>query len=166
MNMNSSFERYIGVDYSGAETSTSSLKGLRVYVADRLATPQEVLPPPGPRRYWSRRGIAESLVERLAEGPPMTPSHRRAIPSNQAACDEPNHQQQDQSLVLGDIENPAGEDYLGEMGKDGAAVRWCENASNLTRTKWKYVKVPQKDYEALRPSRLDELAALQPVFIF
>jgi hypothetical protein len=25
------FDRYIGIDYSGAETSTASLKGLRVY---------------------------------------------------------------------------------------------------------------------------------------
>jgi len=25
------FERYVGIDYSGAETPTSSLKGLRVY---------------------------------------------------------------------------------------------------------------------------------------
>jgi hypothetical protein len=29
------FERYIGIDYSGAQTPRSSLKGLRVYEADR-----------------------------------------------------------------------------------------------------------------------------------
>jgi hypothetical protein len=29
--MNSAFERYIGIDYSGAQTPASSLKGLRVY---------------------------------------------------------------------------------------------------------------------------------------
>jgi hypothetical protein len=34
--MNPTFERYIGIDYSGAETPESSLKGLRVYAADRL----------------------------------------------------------------------------------------------------------------------------------
>ena len=28
------FNRYIGVDYSGAETPDSSCKGLRVYVAE------------------------------------------------------------------------------------------------------------------------------------
>jgi hypothetical protein len=44
--MNPAFERYIGIDYSGAETPTSSLKGLRVYEADRLTAPQEVQPPP------------------------------------------------------------------------------------------------------------------------
>jgi hypothetical protein len=27
------FERYVGIDYSGAETPTSSLKALRVFVA-------------------------------------------------------------------------------------------------------------------------------------
>jgi hypothetical protein len=37
--MNPSFERYIGIDYFGAETRASSLKDLRVYAADRLTTP-------------------------------------------------------------------------------------------------------------------------------
>ena len=44
------FARYIGIDYSGAETPTSSLKGLRVYLADRTSPPAEVLPPPSPRK--------------------------------------------------------------------------------------------------------------------
>ena len=35
-----------------------------------MNTPQEVLPPPSPRRYWTRRGIAEWLVERLSENQP------------------------------------------------------------------------------------------------
>ena len=66
----SQFERYIGLDYSGAQTPTSSLKGLRVYMADRASLPKEVLPPPSPRKYWTRRGIAEWLVERLREDTP------------------------------------------------------------------------------------------------
>ena len=61
------FERYVGVDYSGALAPTSSLKALRVYVADRVAPPAEVEPPPSPRRYWTRRGIAEWLVKTLSE---------------------------------------------------------------------------------------------------
>jgi len=61
------FERYIGIDYSGAETSTSSLKGLRVYMADRKSRPVEVQPPPSPRKYWTRKGIAEWLIERFSE---------------------------------------------------------------------------------------------------
>lgn len=64
------FERYVGIDYSGAETPTSSLKGLRVYSADRAALPTEQMPPPSPRKYWTRRGMAEWLVERLAEDRP------------------------------------------------------------------------------------------------
>jgi len=66
----SRFERYIGIDYSGAETSRSSLRGLRVYQGDRLTAPQEVQPPPSPRKYWTRRGIAEWLVDRLSENQP------------------------------------------------------------------------------------------------
>ena len=69
-NASPDFARYIGIDYSGAETPTSSLKGLRVYLADRATPPEEVLPPPSPRKYWTRRGIAEWLVERLSEDPP------------------------------------------------------------------------------------------------
>jgi hypothetical protein len=61
------FDRYIGIEYSGAETPTASLKGLRVYVANRRSSPDEVQPPPSPRKYWTRRGIAEWLVERLSK---------------------------------------------------------------------------------------------------
>jgi hypothetical protein len=68
--VNPAFERYIGIDYSGAETPKSSLKGLRVYAADRLTAPHEVEPPPSPRKYWNRKGIAEWLVERLSDGSP------------------------------------------------------------------------------------------------
>jgi hypothetical protein len=66
----SAFARYIGIDYSGAETSSASLKGLRIYLAEGDAPPIEVLPPPSPRKYWSRRGIAEWLVEQLTENTP------------------------------------------------------------------------------------------------
>jgi hypothetical protein len=60
------FQRTIGIDYSGAETPTSSLKRLRVYLAERAASPEEVLPPPSPRKYWTRRGIAEWLLRHRA----------------------------------------------------------------------------------------------------
>ena len=59
------FQRYIGIDYSGAETPTSSLSGLRVYSAQNEQQPIEVQPPPSPRKYWTRRGIAEWLREQL-----------------------------------------------------------------------------------------------------
>jgi len=64
------FVRYIGIDYSGAQTPTDSLKGLRIYMAERTSAPVEVLPPPSPRKYWTRRGIAQWLVDLLTEERP------------------------------------------------------------------------------------------------
>jgi hypothetical protein len=64
------FSRYIGIDYSGARTPTSSLKGLRAYLAESSASPIEKLPPRSPRKYWTRKGIAEWLVERLSKDAP------------------------------------------------------------------------------------------------
>ena len=66
----SAFERYIGVDYSGAQTPDASLRGLRMYVADHASQPVEIPPPDGPKKYWTRCGIAERLVELLSEGTP------------------------------------------------------------------------------------------------
>jgi type III restriction enzyme len=45
--------------------------------------------------------------------------------------------------------------------KDRAATQWCENATQLTRTKWEYLKIPQKGFETLQPSRLEHLVALR-----
>ena len=47
------FQRAIGIDYSGAETADSSLKGLRVYVTENGGDVIEVGPPPGPRKALS-----------------------------------------------------------------------------------------------------------------
>lgn len=56
------FTRYIGINYSGAKTPNASLHGLRVYLAQCDAPAEEVQPPPSPRKYWTRRGIAEWLA--------------------------------------------------------------------------------------------------------
>ena len=61
------FDRYVGIDYSGAQKAEAGLKGLRVYRAEGAIPPIEVAPPSS--RYWSRRGIAEWLVEFLTEQP-------------------------------------------------------------------------------------------------
>ena len=37
------FDRYLGIDYSGAETPTSSLEGLRLYSATPAQSPAEVI---------------------------------------------------------------------------------------------------------------------------
>lgn len=63
------FARYVGIDYSGAETPRSSLPGLRLYSATPADEPTEVLPPPSPRKNWTRRGIAEWLATELSAGP-------------------------------------------------------------------------------------------------
>jgi hypothetical protein len=64
------FARYLGIDYSGAQTPTNSLPGLRVFAATPTQPPAEVAPPPSPRKYWTRRGLAEWLAAELRDGPP------------------------------------------------------------------------------------------------
>jgi hypothetical protein len=64
------FGRYVGIDYSGAQTAETSLPGLRLYLADRMSPPCEVQPPVSPRKYWIRRGLAHWLAELLAEDTP------------------------------------------------------------------------------------------------
>src|ERR1019366_2466599 len=64
------FARYIGIDYSGAVTPESSCKGIRVYVAEGIGTPEQIQPPSSPRLYWTRRGLAEWLCEELAADTP------------------------------------------------------------------------------------------------
>lgn len=41
--------------------------------------------------------------------------------------------------------------------KDKAAELWCENATNLTKTNWQYLKVPQREFEGLHPLDFEEL---------
>lgn len=68
--MSMPFSHYIGIDYSGAQTPTSSLKGLRAFRARRDSEPVEVQPPPSPRKYWTRREVAEWVVTELGKGIP------------------------------------------------------------------------------------------------
>ena len=64
------FERYVGVNYSGAETPEASLPGLRVYVAELANLPDEVKPPSSPKKYWTRRGVAQWLCSELSKDCP------------------------------------------------------------------------------------------------
>jgi len=51
--------------------------------------------------------------------------------------------------------------------KDRAAITWCENATELSEESWRYLKVPQKDFESLHPDSLEELVgALNPPALF
>jgi hypothetical protein len=58
------FARYVGFDYSGAQTPGDSLAGLRIFEAEDDGPPSEVSPPPS-RKYWARRAIAEWLIDQL-----------------------------------------------------------------------------------------------------
>jgi type III restriction enzyme len=50
--------------------------------------------------------------------------------------------------------------------KDIAAAQWCANATLFTGQKWEYLKVHQKGFETLQPSRLEHLAALKSSDLF
>jgi hypothetical protein len=67
------FSRYIGIDYSGAQTISASLSGLRIYVSEGGGVPrEEPRPPPKPpstRIYWTRRDVAHWLLAILREEP-------------------------------------------------------------------------------------------------
>jgi hypothetical protein len=64
------FSRYLGIDYSGAESAEDSLPGLRVFSATPSDGPVEVAPPPSAKKYFTRRGLAEWLVAELRGGSP------------------------------------------------------------------------------------------------
>jgi type III restriction enzyme len=50
-----------------------------------------------------------------------------------------------------------GREDLDVAHKDRAAALWCENASTLTGTAWRYLKVPQAGYDALQPTAFADL---------
>lgn len=49
--MNSLFQHYVGIDYFGAETPTSSLNGLPISSATQSDEADAVHPPPSPRKF-------------------------------------------------------------------------------------------------------------------
>jgi type III restriction enzyme len=54
-----------------------------------------------------------------------------------------------------------GAEYEEVAHKDAAAANWCANATQLTGVEWQYLKIPQKGFEMLQPSRLEHLLALR-----
>lgn len=59
------FERYIGIDYSGAATPTTPLTGLRAYVAEGDGEIREILPESKKSTLWNRIELAGWLDEQL-----------------------------------------------------------------------------------------------------
>jgi type III restriction enzyme len=54
-----------------------------------------------------------------------------------------------------------GREDVDVANKDRAAMLWCENAARLTDANWRYLKVPQKEYEKLRPDQFADLAVFE-----
>ena len=50
-----------------------------------------------------------------------------------------------------------GREDVDVANKDRAAILWCENATRLTGQEWRYVKVPQKEYEELHPDEFSDV---------
>ena len=50
-----------------------------------------------------------------------------------------------------------GREDVDVANKDRAASLWSENATRLTGTNWKYIKVPQMEYERLQPDEFVDL---------
>ena len=65
------FHRFIGIDYSGAATPITPLPGLRVFEARHDALPLEVRPPNPALPHWTRKSIAEWLLEGILAGEPL-----------------------------------------------------------------------------------------------
>ncbi len=68
---NSPFERFIGIDYSGAKTSTSRLSAIQVYLSDGSPEPTLVSSPvsaDGRTRNWCRQEVAEFLIAEARSG--------------------------------------------------------------------------------------------------
>jgi hypothetical protein len=128
------FERYVGIDYSGAQTPTSSLKGLRIYSASptQAHAPVEITPPAGRRKYWSRRGIAEWLVAEIKNGPPTLVGIDHAFSFPQRYFER--HQlPSDWPAFLDDFQRhwPTDQDHLSvDSIRDGSQGAGAERAGN------------------------------------
>jgi len=64
------------------------------------------------------------------------------------------------------IETKGREDIEVQL-KDNAAINWCDTATRLTGEPWKYIKVPQKEFEQLHPDDFEDLvSAINPPTLF
>jgi len=63
------YECYIGIDYSGAKSSTDGLTGIRIYKAFGRDRPVEVNTPENSKKYWSRKITALWLIDFIKQYP-------------------------------------------------------------------------------------------------
>ena len=64
------FSRYIGIDYSGAQTPESRLKSLQVYEAARDGEPVKISTPAESAKNWSRLEVAQFCMKALESDKP------------------------------------------------------------------------------------------------
>jgi hypothetical protein len=93
---------------------------LRIYRAEGNGPPIEALPPPSPRKYWTRRGIAEWLVKQLGEDTPTLVGidHAFCFPRSYF---EAHGLMQDWPAFLDDFQHhwPTDEDIYVDFVRDG-----------------------------------------------
>jgi len=140
------FERYLGIDYSGAQTATTGLKGLRLYEATPKQSPSEICPHPASHKYWTRRGLAEWLASELRDGPPTIVGIDHAF-SFPLGYFEAHRLPADWAAFLNDFQLhwPTDEDHMcvdfirdGRHGNGAARsgnARWRRMAEVLSRAK-------------------------------
>jgi type III restriction enzyme len=54
-----------------------------------------------------------------------------------------------------------GREDVDVVHKDRAAKLWCEYATDLTETKWQYLKVPQQEFKQLEPTDFSDLSVFK-----
>lgn len=92
-----------------------------MFHAEPGTAPQELPPPPSPRKYWTRRGLAEWLAESLRTGPPAIVGIDHAF-SFPLRYFERHWLQPDWPMFLDDFcaHWPTDEDIYVSMVRDGA----------------------------------------------
>ncbi|HIJ56440.1 MAG TPA: hypothetical protein HPQ03_09980 [Deltaproteobacteria bacterium] len=65
------FERYIGIDYSGAKTPISRLNGLQVFMAITASEPEKIQANTETNWNWTRKEIAHWCVRQLLKDEPV-----------------------------------------------------------------------------------------------
>lgn len=65
------FSRHIGIDYSGAQTPESRLKGLQVYESRNGETPERISTPTAGAKNWTRLEVAQFCASSIDSGDPV-----------------------------------------------------------------------------------------------
>jgi len=65
------FTRHIGIDYSGARTPESRLKGLQVYESRGGGNPERISTPTEGAKNWTRLEVAQFCASAIDSGEPV-----------------------------------------------------------------------------------------------